>query len=243
MSRRRWYAALLVLTAPLPAAAQEVLHIGDAVDAALARHPSVLEVEAAARSAALALRLAEIDHGGLAVTLSATPAAGVDLAPLDGGTLADVADTLDVDVAGTVSAALALPWGMQISGSYTGEFDVDGSGRNDDLIDTHGVSVSQDLLPEGRLSAAALAVHDRRDQLRLARLRLQRTRNEVALQVVRTFVALTEQTDAVALREARLAFRGARPGPDQVPCCAAGSRPAGTAGRHDHRHRAAQLAR
>ena len=96
---------------------------------------------------------------------------------------------------------------MQIAGSYTGEVDLDGSGRdNDDLVDTHSVSVSQDLLPEGRLSAEALAVHDRRDQLRLARLRLQRVRNEVALQVARTFLTLTERTGTMAILEDRLAF-------------------------------------
>ena len=207
MSRKAWYAALIALAAALPAVTQQALHIGDAVDAALAGHPSVVEAEAAARAAALALRLAEIDAGGLAVSVSATPAAGIDLAPLETGTFADVGDTFDLDAAGTVSAALALPWGMAIAGSYTGEFDLDGSGRdNEDLIDTHSLSVSQDLLPEGRLSAEALAVHDRRGQLRLARLRLQRVRNEVALQAARAFLALTERTLSLALLEERLAF-------------------------------------
>ena len=207
MSRTPWYAALIALAAALPAVAQEALHIGDAVDAALAGHSSVVEAEAAARSAALALRLAEIDQGGLAISVSATPAASVDLAPLQTGTFADVGDTFDLDAAATVSAALALPWGMQIAGSYTGEVDLDGSGRDsDELIDMHSVSVAQDLLPEGRLSAEALAVHDRRDQLRLARLRLQRVRNEVALQAARAFLTLTERTEAVALLEERLRF-------------------------------------
>ncbi|MDE0024306.1 MAG: TolC family protein [Spirochaetaceae bacterium] len=207
MSRTPWYAALIALAAALPAVAQEALHIGDAVDAALARHSSVLDAEAAARSAALALRVAEIDQGGLAISVSATPAASVDLAPLEAGTFADLGDTFDLDAAATVSAALALPWGMEIAGSYTGEVDLDRSGRdNEDLIDVHGVSVVQDLLPEGRLSEEALAVHDRRDQLRLARLRLQRVRNEVALQVARAFLTLTERTETLALLEERLAF-------------------------------------
>ena len=207
MSRTPWFAALIALAAALPAVAQEALHIGDAIDAAIAGHSSVVEAEAAARSAALALRLAEIDQGGLAISVSATPSAGVDLAPLRTGTFADVGDTFDLDAAGTVSAALALPWGMEIAGSYTGEVDLDGSGRdNDELIDTHGVSVSQDLLPEGRLSAEALAVRDRRDQLRLARLRLQRVRNEVALQAARAFLTLAERTETLTLIEERLAF-------------------------------------
>ena len=207
MSRTSWCAALLALAAGLPAAAQEALRIADAVAAAVASHPAVVEAEAAARSAALALDVAEIDHSGLAVTVSATPVASVDLAPLETGSFADVADTFDLDVAGTVSAALALPWGMEIAGSYTGEVDIDGSGRdNDDLVDVHGVSVSQDLLPDAGLSMEALAVHDRRDQLRIARLRLQRARNEVALQAARAFLTLTARNDTAAIMERRLAF-------------------------------------
>ena len=205
-----WFAALIALTAALPAVAQQALHIGDAVAAAVAGHPSVVEAEANAHSAALALRVAEIDQGGLAISVSATPAASVDLAPLQSGTFADVGDTFDLVGAGTVSAALSLPWGMEIAGSYTGEFDLDGTDRggSDDsaLIDTHGVSVSQDLLPEPRLSTEALAVYDRRDQLRLARLRVQRVRNEVALQTARAFVTLAERTETLALIEERLAF-------------------------------------
>jgi outer membrane protein TolC len=167
----------------------------------------VVEADAAARSAALALRVAEIDHHGVAVTVSATPAASVDLAPLETGSFADVADTFDLDAGATVSAALALPWGMEIAGSYTGEVDLDGSGRdNDDLVDVHSLSVSQDLLPEAGLSAAALAVRDRRDQLRLAGQRLQRVRNEVALQVAREFLTLTAQSDTAAIMEQRLGF-------------------------------------
>ena len=207
MSRTSWCAALLALAAVLPAAAQEALHIGDAIAAAVASHPAVVEAEAAARSAALALDVAEIDHSGLAVTVSATPAASVDLAPLQTGSFADVADTFDLDVAGTVSAALTLPWGMEVAGSYTGEVDLDGSGRdNDDLIDVHGVSVSQNLLPDAGLSVEALAVHDRRDQLRIARLRLQRARNEAALVAARAFLTLTARLDTAAIMERRLAF-------------------------------------
>ena len=79
MRRCPWLAALFGLTAALPATAQEGLRIGDAVAAGLDVHRSVVAAEAAARSAALALRLAEIDHSGVAVTLSATPAGSVDL--------------------------------------------------------------------------------------------------------------------------------------------------------------------
>lgn len=207
MIRRTWYAGVIALAAALPAVGQQALHLGDAVVAAVAGHPSVVEAEAVARSAALALRVAEIDQSGLAVTVSATPAASVDLGPLQSGTFADVGDTFDLSVAGTVSAALSLPWGMEVAGSYTGEVDLNGSDRDDDdLIDTHSVSVSQDLLPEARLSTEALAVYDRRDQLRLARLRLQTTRNDVALQTARAFVTLAERTEMLALLEERLAF-------------------------------------
>ena len=61
-------------------------------------------------------------------------------------------------------------------------------------------------MPDGRLSAEALALHDRLGQLRLARMRLRRIRNEVALQVARAFLTLTERTQSVGLLEERLAF-------------------------------------
>ena len=202
-----WLAALLGVTAALPAIGEQRLRIGDAVDAALAGHRSVVAAEAAARSAALALRLAEIDHGRVAVTLSATPSAGVDLAPLQTGTWSDVADTFDVRGSGTFSAAVALPWGMAIAGSYTAELDLDDPDGDDDrLLDVHSLSVSQDLLPGARLSATALAVEERRDQLRLAGLRLRRVRNEVALQAARTFLTLIDRNETLARMEERLAF-------------------------------------
>ena len=207
MRRCPWLAALFGLTAALPATAQEGLRIGDAVAAGLDVHRSVVAAEAAARSAALALRLAEIDHSGVAVTLSATPAGSVDLAPLQTGTFDDLADTFDISGSGTVSAALTLPWGMQIAGSYTGEADLDGSDPiGDSLIDTHSLSVSQDLLPEPRLAASALTLADRRDQLRLAGVRLWRARNNVALAVAQTFLTLSERTAALGMAEQRLAF-------------------------------------
>ena len=207
MTPCRWLPVLLCLTAALSADAEEGLRIGDAVAAGLAVHRSVVEAAAGARSAALALRLAEIDHGGVAVTLSATPAASVDLAPLQTGTFSDVADTFDVGASGTVSAALGLPWGMEITGSYTGEVDLDGPEPvGDRLIDTHSLSVSQDLLPPAGLSASALALSERRDQLRLVRLRLWRARNDVALEVARTFLVLTGREVTLALAEQRLAF-------------------------------------
>ena len=207
MTPGRWLPVLLCLTAALAADAQEGLRIGDAVAAGRAVHRSVVEAEAGARSAALALRLAEIDHSGVAVTLSATPAASVDLAPLQTGTFSDVADTFDIGASGTVSAAVGLPWGMEITGSYTGEVDLDGPEPvADSLIDTHSLSVSQDLLPPAGLSASALALSERRDQLRLARLRLWRARNDVALEVARAFLTLTGREVALALAEQRLAF-------------------------------------
>lgn len=207
MTAGRWLPILLGLTAALSAPAQEGLRIGDAVAAGLAVHRSVVEAEAGARAAAIALRLAEIDHGGVTVTLSATPAASVDLAPLRSGTVGDVADTLSFGAGGTIAAAISLPWGMEITGSYTGEVDLDGPKPvADSLIDTHGLSVSQGLLPPAGLAASALALSERDDQLRLARLRLWRARNEVASNVARTFLSLTSRQVALALAEQRLAF-------------------------------------
>ena len=96
---------------------------------------------------------------------------------------------------------------MEITGSYTGEVDLDGPEPvADSLIDTHSLSVSQALLPPAGLSASALALSERRDQLRLARLRLWRARNAVALEVARTFLTLTGREVALALAEQRLAF-------------------------------------
>ena len=207
MTRGRWLPVLLGLTATLAAHAQEGLRIGDAVAAGLAVHRSVVEADAGVRSAALALRLAEVDHSGAAVTLSATPAASVDLAPLRSGTFSDVTDTFSVGAGGTVTAALGLPWGMEITGSYTGEVDLDGPEPvADSLIDSHSLSLSQDLLPPAGLSASALALSERHDQLRLARLRLWRARNDVALSVARSFLTLTSRQVTLALEEQRLAF-------------------------------------
>ena len=205
MRRCLWLPALLGLTVVLPATSQEGLRLGDAVTAALAVHRSVVEAEAAVRAAALALRLAEIDASRVTVSVSATPAVGVDLAPLPIG--GNGAGTFDADGSGTVNAVVALPWGMDITGSYTASVDLDGAERDAErYVDVHSVSVSQDLLPEGRLAATAVAVAGRSDQHRLARLRLQRVRNEVALQVVRSFLTLIERTPALALLEQRLAL-------------------------------------
>lgn len=195
---------MLALAAALPAAAQEGVRIGDAVRAGVAVHRSVAAAEAVARSAQLALRLAEIDHGRIAVTVSATPAASVDLAPIESGTVGGVADT--ARGSGTVSAAVALPWGMEVSGSYTAEVDLGGSGRaGETLLDVYGLSLSQDLLPEGRLSASSVALVERRGQFRLARLRLARARNEAALEVARMFLTLIERATALTLARERLA--------------------------------------
>ena len=207
MTPCRWLPVLLGLAAALSVNAQEGLRIGDAVAAGLAAHRSVVEAEAGVRSAALALRLAEIDHGSVAVTLSATPAASVDLAPLQTGTFSDVADTFDIAAGGTVSAAVGLPWGMRITGSYTGEVDLDGpESVGDSLIDTHSLSLSQDLLPPSGLATAALALSERSEQLRLARLRRWRARNDVASNVARTFLTLAAREVTLGLAEQRLAL-------------------------------------
>ena len=198
MSRCRWLPALLCLTAALPAAAQEGLRIGDAVSAALAVHRSVETAQEATRSAALALRLAELDAGRVTVSVNAAPAADFDLAALED-------DGAIVDGSATVGAAVALPWGMELAGSYTAATRLAGDARDDDnFLDAHSISVSQDLLTEGRLAPEALAVADRGDQYRLAGQRQQRTRNEVALQVARTFLTLIAREATVRLLEERL---------------------------------------
>lgn len=200
MRRCRWLPALLGLTAALPAVAQEGLRIGDAVSAALAGHRSVAAAEGAVRSAALALRLAELDAGRTSVSVSATPAAGVELATLQ-------TDTVAAEGSATVGAAVALPWGMELAGSYTAAVNLTGTERNGaGFVDMHSVSVSQELLSEGRLAPEALAVAERGDQLRLAGLRLQRTRNEVVLQAAQTFLTLAARAAAVTLLEERLAL-------------------------------------
>ena len=200
-----WLPALLGLTVAVPATSQQGLRIGESVAAALTAHRSVVEAEAAVRSAALALRLAEIDRNRVAVSLTATPSAGIDLGALQGGALRDLADTFDADGSAMVSAAFELPWGMNISGSYTAELHLDGRERDGErLVDVHSVSVAQDLLPEGSLSATALALAGRGDELRLARIRRRRVQSEVGLQAARTFLSLTERARALALLEQRL---------------------------------------
>ncbi len=213
MSRRVWLPALAALiAAAAPAAAQDGLGLVAAVQAALASHPSVIQARAAVESAALSLRMAEIEHGGVTVSLRATPLrAGVSLAPWEDGTFDDVVDTFDADAGGTVSAQVDLPWGMSITGSYTAGVELDdldrsGSGDEERFTDAQSVSISQDLLPAGRLSTTAVALAGRRDDLRLARLRLASTQNDVAQQVAVTFVGLTERTAALAVAEERLAI-------------------------------------
>ena len=152
-----WLAVLLGATVALPAICEEGLSIGDAVDAAWPATDQWWKRKRSPARRRSSLRLAEIDHGRVAVTLSATPSASVDLAPLQTGTWSDVGDTFDVRASGTFSAAVALPWGMAIAGSYTADLDLDDPGGSDDsLLDVHGLSVSQDLLPGVGLSVTAL---------------------------------------------------------------------------------------
>ena len=137
MSRRVWLPALAALAvAAAPAAAQDGLGLVAAVQAALASHPSVIQERAALESAALSLRLAEIDHHDVTVSLRATPATGsVSLSPWEDGTFGDVVDTFDADASGTLSAQVDLPWGMSIAGSYTAGVeldDLDSRGTNDE---------------------------------------------------------------------------------------------------------------
>ena len=211
MRKRFWLPALLGLTVGLlPATAQEPLSLAEAVGAALTSHPSVVQAEAAVHSAALSLRLAEIDHGAVTVSLSATPASGrVNLDPP--GADQSVADTFDADASATVSATVELPWGMSISGSYTAGFeldDLDSSGPQveESFTDAQSLSISQDLLHPGPLAPTAVALAGRRSDLRLARLRLQRARSDVAQQVAATFLDLTERTATLAVLEERLTF-------------------------------------
>lgn len=213
MSRRVWLPVLAALiVAAAPAAAQDGHGLSTAIQAALASHPSVIQARAALESAVLSLRMAEIEHGSVTVSLHATPAsAGISLAPWEDGIFDDVVDTFDADASGTLSAQVDLPWGMSITGSYTAGVELDdldrrGSGEEERFTDAQRLSISQHLLPAGRLSPTAIALAGRRDDLRLARLRLERTRSDVAQQVARTFVSLTERTAALAVAEERLAI-------------------------------------
>lgn len=202
--------AALAITA-LPAAVQERVDLAGAIDAALASHPSVVQAQTAVQSAALALRMAEIDHGDVTVSLRATPAAGsVNLAPWEDGEFSDVVDTFDADTSATVSAQVDLPWGMTIAGSYTAGVELDdlddrGAGAEDRFTDAQSLSISQDLLPAGSLAPAAAALAGRRDDLRLAQLRLLRARSDVTRQVAGTFLSLIERTAALDVWKERLA--------------------------------------
>ena len=213
MSRRFWLPALAALiVAAAPAAAQDGLGLVAAVQAALASHPSVIQARASVESAALSLRMAEIDHDGVTVSLRATPvAAGVSLSPLEDGTFGDVADTFDADTSAMVSAEVELPWGMSVTGSYTAGVELDdldrrGSSEEERFTDAQRLTITQDLLPAGRLAPSAIALAGRRDDLRLARLRLTSTQSDVAKQVAQTFVGLTGRMAALEVAEERLAI-------------------------------------
>lgn len=197
--------------AALPAAAQERLDLAAAIDAALAAHPSVVQAQAAVQSAALSLRMAEIDHDDVTVSVRATPAAmSVNLAAWEEGAFGDVVDTFDADSGATLSAQVELPWGMTIAGSFTAGVELDdldrrGVSEEDRYTDSYSLSISQDLLPAGPLAPAAAALAGRRDDLRLAQLRLLRARSDVTQQVVRTFLNLVERTAALTVAQERLA--------------------------------------
>lgn len=213
MSRRFLLPALAALiVAAAPAAAQDGLGLVAAVQAALASHPSVIQARASVESAALSLRMAEIDHDGVTVSLRATPAAaGVSLSPLEDGTFDDVVDTFDADTSAMVSAEVDLPWGMSITGSYTAGVELDdldsrGSSDEERFTDAQRLTVTQDLLPAGRLAPSAIALAGRRDDLRLARLRLASTQSDVAQQVAQTFVGLTGRMAGLEVAEERLAI-------------------------------------
>ena len=212
MSRRFWLPGLAALVVAASPAAAQGLDLAAAIRAALAFHPSVVQARAALESAALSLRLAEIDHESVSVSLRATPASGsVSLAPWEDGTFEDVVETFDADASGTLSAEVELPWGMSIAGSYTAGVELDdldrrGTSDEERFTDAQSVSISQDLLPAGRLSPTAVALAGRRDDLRLARLRVRTTQSDVAQQVALTFVSLTERTAALAVAEERLAI-------------------------------------
>ena len=213
MNRRLWLPALATLiVAGTPAAAQDGLGLAAAIEAALASHPTVVQAQASLQSAALSLRMAEIDHGGVTVSVRATPATGsVSLSPWEDGTFDDVVDTFDADANATLSAQVDLPWGMSITGSYTAGVELDdldsrGTGDEERFTDAQSLSISQDLLPAGRLAPTAIALTGRGEDLRMARLRLQSTQNDVAQQVATTFVSLTGRRAALAVAEERLAI-------------------------------------
>ncbi len=213
MSRRVWLPAIAALAvAAAPAAAQDGLGLSAAVQAALASHPSVIQERAALESAALSLRMAEIDHDNVTVSLRATPVTGgVSLSAWEDGPFGDVVDTFDADASGTLSAQVDLPWGMSIAGSYTAGVELDdldsrGSSDEERFTDAQRLTITQDLLPAGKLSPSAIALAGRRDDLRLARLRLASTQSDVAQQVAQTFVGLTGRAAALAVAEERLAI-------------------------------------
>jgi len=206
MSKRSWLPSLvvLVLATATPAAAQEGTSLFEAVSAALKSHPSVVQAEAAARSAALSLRLAEIDHGSVSVILHATPASGkVSIAPWEDVTLGNVVETFDADGSASLSATVELPWGMSISGSYTAGLDLDNLEILTNRLDG---SISQDLLHPGPLAPTAAALSGRQRDLRLARLRLERIQSDVAQQVTVTFLDLIERNAALKIASERLFF-------------------------------------
>ena len=190
MTNRLWLSVVLGCTIAYvaPITAQEGVSLTDAIDAAIASHPSVVQAESTLYSATLSLRLAEINHRSVTLTLHATPALGkVSLTPWDGGSFSDVANTFDADGSATISAAVALPWGMSISGSYTANIDLDdiGTGSNEELFtDSQSISISQDLLHPGPLAPTAIALDTRRNDHRLALLRLKRTQNDTTRQVI-----------------------------------------------------------
>ena len=193
-----------------PITAQEGVSLTDAIDAAIASHPSVVQAESTLYSATLSLRLAEINHRSVTLTLHATPALGkVSLTPWDGGSFSDVANTFDADGSATISAAVALPWGMSISGSYTANIDLDdiGTGSNEELFtDSQSISISQDLLHPGPLAPTAIALDTRRNDHRLALLRLKRTQNDTTRQVISTFLDIVDRTKALSVLTERLNF-------------------------------------
>ncbi|MCY4376248.1 MAG: TolC family protein, partial [Spirochaetaceae bacterium] len=213
MSRRVWLPAIAALAvAAAPAAAQDGLGLIAAVQAALASHPSLIQERAALESAALSLRMAEIEHDNVTVSLRATPVTGgVSLSAWEDGPFGDVFDTFDADASGTLSAQVDLPWGMSIAGSYTAGVELDdldsrGSSDEERFTDAQRLTITQDLLPAGKLAPSAIALAGRRDDLRLARLRLASTQSDVAQQVAQTFVGLTGRAAALAVAEERLAI-------------------------------------
>ena len=82
-----------------------------------------------------------------------------------------------------------------------------GTGSYEELFtDSQSISISQDLLHPGPLAPTAIALDTRRNDHRLALLRLKRTQNDTTRQVISTFLDIVDRTKALSVLTERLNF-------------------------------------